>query len=286
MEFNNLPPLGQVVKDYGLLGDKKFSKSLGQNFLLDTSITDRIVQLAGPLKDLAVIEIGPGPGGLTRSILKQTPCHLYAIERDRHCISALQPLVKASQGTLTLVEKDALKVNLQNLSPLPIKIIANLPYNVGTQLLLGWLKNLERILSLTLMFQREVALRIGAQAGESDYGRLSVICQYLCHVEQLFDLPPQAFTPPPKVFSSVIQLYPKNLSLEQQSLIPFIEKVTMAAFGQRRKMIRKSLKQLFAEEKLNEILESLNLSPLERPENLTLPHYIALAEAYSISFIR
>ncbi len=281
MELAELPSLGQVIKDYGLLGNKKFSKSLGQNFLLDPNITDRIVQFAGSLKDIAVIEVGPGPGGLTRSILKHQPYHIYAIERDRDCIAALQHLIEASKGKLTLVQMDALKIVPQNLTSLPIKIIANLPYNVGTQLLLGWLKNLERIQSLTLMFQREVALRIGAQPGEADYGRLSVICQYLCRTEHLFDIPPQAFIPPPKVFSSVIQLYPKSLSTQQKALVPFIEKVTAAAFGQRRKMIRKSLKQIFIEEKLERILNYLGLSPLERPENLTLDHYIALAEAYS-----
>jgi 16S rRNA (adenine1518-N6/adenine1519-N6)-dimethyltransferase len=281
MDLSILPPLGQIIKDFGLLDNKKFSKSLGQNFLLDPSITDRIVQFSGPLKDVDVIEIGPGPGGLTRSILKQNPHHLYAIEKDRTCIAALQSLINASQGKLTLVQMDALKIVPQNLTLLPIRIIANLPYNVGTQLLLGWLKNLERIQSLTLMFQREVALRVVAKAGDLDYGRLSVICQYLCETEYLLDLPPQAFTPPPKVFSSVVQFYPKNLSVQQKELVPFIEKVTAAAFGQRRKMIRKSLRQIFTEEKLINILNSLGLSPLERPENLNLAHYISLAEAYS-----
>lgn len=279
MLLSTLPPLSQIIKDYGLLGDKKFSKKLGQNFLLDPSITDRIVQFAGNLKESVVIEVGPGPGGLTRSILKQNPLSLYAVERDYQCVEALQSLKEASEGKLTIIQADALKIIPQELNEAPLKIIANLPYNVGTQLLLKWLKNLERIQSLTLMFQKEVALRIAAESGNADYGRLSVICQYLCHTTHLFDLPPQAFTPPPKVSSSVIQLIPKQLSVIQLNLIPFLEKVTMAAFGQRRKMIRKSLKQVFTEEKLEEILKVINVSPLERPENLTLEHYISLAKA-------
>ena len=280
MEIDTLPSLGQVVKEYGLLSNKKMSKGLGQNFLLDPSITDRIAQAAKPLTGFNVIEIGPGPGGLTRSLLKAGADRVYAIERDQNCVAALQPLVDVSQGRLTLVQADALKVVPQTLVPSPIKIVANLPYNIGTQLLINWLKNLEGLQSLTLMFQREVALRIVASPGSSDYSRLSILCQYLCQTDKLFDLSPQSFTPPPKVFSSVVQLYPKGLSTEEKNLLPYLEKVTMAAFGQRRKMIRKSLKLLFGEEKLEEALSFLQVSPQERPENLTLDHYQQLARFY------
>ncbi|RZI46689.1 16S rRNA (adenine(1518)-N(6)/adenine(1519)-N(6))-dimethyltransferase RsmA [Candidatus Finniella inopinata] len=279
--MDTLPSLSQVIKDHGLLGDKKLSKRLGQNFLLDPSITDRIAKAAGVLTGFHVIEIGPGPGGLTRSLLKAGADHVYAVERDRNCVAALQPLLEASQGRLTLVQADALKVVPQTLTPSPLKIIANLPYNVGTQLLLNWLKNLAGLHSLTLMFQREVALRIVAPPGSGDYGRLSILCQYLCEAERLFDLSPQSFTPPPKVFSSVVHLHPKVLSDEAKSLVPYLEKVTMGAFGQRRKMIRKSLKPLFGEEKLEEVLALINVPPQERPENLTLDHYRQLAKFYS-----
>ena len=280
VEIDTLPSLGQVVKEHGLLSNKKMSKGLGQNFLLDPSITDRIAQASKPLVGFDVIEIGPGPGGLTRSLLKEGADHVYAIERDQNCVAALQPLVDASQGRLTLIQADALKVVPQTLVTSSIKIVANLPYNIGTQLLINWLKNLDGIQSLTLMFQREVALRIVANPGSSDYSRLSILCQYLCQTDRLFDLSPQSFTPPPKVFSSVVQLYPKGLSADEKNLLPYLEKVTMAAFGQRRKMIRKSLKLLFGEEKLEEALLSLQVSPQERPENLTLDHYQQLAKFY------
>ncbi len=278
--LDSLPPLTKVIKDFGLLTQKTFSKSLGQNFLLDPGITDRIVQVAGDLKECDVIEIGPGPGGLTRSILKQNPHHLYALEKDPSCIAALQSLITASQGHLSLVERDALKVSLSDMTQYPIKVIANLPYNVGTLLLLKWLKNLERIQTLTLMFQKEVALRITAQPGTPDYGRLSILTQYLCHTERIFDLPPKAFIPAPKVFSSVVHLQPKPLSLKEKTLIPWLEKVTAAAFNQRRKMIRVSLKPLFGEENLQEILDKLHLHSTQRPETLTLKDYCALAAFY------
>ena len=263
-----------------LVNQQKIIQRLRAKFLLDPSITDRIAQVAQPLKGFQIIEIGPGPGGLTRSLLKAGADQVFAVECDKNCVAALQSLVEASQGRLTLVQADALKVIPQILTPLPIKIVANLPYNIGTQLLLNWLKNLKGLHSLTLMFQREVALRIVATSGSSDYGRLSILCQYLCQTEKLFDLSPQSFTPPPKVFSSVVQLYPKQLSDKEKSLLPYLEKVTMAAFGQRRKMIRKSLKPLFGEEKLQEALSLLNLWPQDRPENLTFNHYQELARLY------
>ncbi|MCX7338147.1 MAG: 16S rRNA (adenine(1518)-N(6)/adenine(1519)-N(6))-dimethyltransferase RsmA [Alphaproteobacteria bacterium] len=275
----NLPPLSQVINQYGLLGNKGLSKSLGQNFLLDPGITRRIVAVALPLEGFDVIEVGPGPGGLTRSILDANPDHLFAIERDSQCISALQGLIDLHGDRLTIINSDAKKVKAQKLSTNPIKIIANLPYNVGTMLLLQWLSDLGQIQSMTLMFQREVALRITAMPGTSDYGRLSILCQYLCTVHRVFDLPPQAFIPAPKVHSSVVHFVPKVLSADERTLLPFIEKITAAVFTQRRKMLRGSLRGVFSEDILMDVLEGCCIAPTERPENLTISQFCQLAAA-------
>lgn len=280
MDDTNLPSLVCLIQEWGLLSNKNFSKKLGQNFLLDQNITDKIVRYAGSLKDITVIEIGPGVGGLTRSILQKQPKELYVIERDPQCVKALQSLKHVSKDRLTILEADALKITPQDIATSPIKIIANLPYNIGTLLLLKWLRNLEGIESLTLMFQKEVAVRILAQPNTHEYGRLSVICQYLCKIDLGFTLPPKAFTPPPKVSSCVIHLKPNHLSVDELSLLPYLEKVTAAAFNQRRKMIRKSLRTMFAEEKIEKIFKDLSLDPTLRAENLTLKDYQNLALAY------
>lgn len=279
-----LPSLYQTVKENQLLIHKGHSKSLGQNFLLDPQITRKIALVAGPLKGFDVIEVGPGPGGLTRAVLEQQPDKVFAIEKDADCVIALQKLITFSQGKLEVLRGDACNIKPQSLSKNPIKIIANLPYNVGTNLLLFWLKDLCGILSLTLMFQKEVALRITAASGSKDYGRLSVLCQYLCDVDKVFDLPPHVFKPAPKVFSSVVHFIPKSLADSELALIPFIEKVTAAGFGQRRKMIRASLKSLFGELNLKKTLEHLGLSETERPENLNLENYVQLAKALQSYF--
>lgn len=280
-KYKSLLPLRQLVGDTGLLSRQGFSKKLGQNFLLDLEITRRIAKIAAPLKGCTIIEIGPGPGGLTRAILELEPDKVFAIEKDPSCISALAELLKASAGVLSIVEGDALKTNFQSLTEGHMKIIANLPYNVGTQLLINWLHDLSRISSLTLMFQKEVALRITAEHGNKDYGRLSVLSQYLCDTTLVFDLPPHVFKPAPKVFSSVIHLVPKKLEKKDLDLVLFIEKMTGAAFGQRRKMLRVSLKSVFPEGSLNEAFETLNIAPTERAENLSVEQFVSLAQFLS-----
>lgn len=276
--YAKLPSLGRIVEENGLLSRHGFSKKLGQNFLLDLDITRRIAKIAAPLKGYTIIEIGPGPGGLTRAILELEPNKVFAIEKDPSCINALAELVKVSEGILSIVAGDALKTNFQNLNTEgQIKVIANLPYNIGTLLLINWLHDLSRIASLTLMFQKEVALRITAEHGNKDYGRLSVLSQYLCNVTRVFDLPPHVFKPAPKVFSSVIHLVPKKLEKKDLDLVPFIEKITGAAFGQRRKMLRASLKSIFREGDLNKAFETLNIVPTERAENLSVEQFVSLA---------
>ncbi len=277
--ITELPSVYQTVKDNNLLSHKSHSKSLGQNFLFDPQIIAKIARVAGSLKDFHVLEVGPGPGGLTRAILEQNPDKLFAIERDPNCVAALEKLIEASQGKLQVIKEDAANIKPQSLSECPLKIIANLPYNVGTNLLIFWLKDLSNITSLTLMFQKEVALRITATPGCKDYGRLSILCQYLCNVDRVFDLPPHVFKPAPKVFSSVVHFIPKSLTADDLVLVPFIEKLTAAGFGQRRKMIRASLKGLFGEGALREVLDSLDLPETERPENLTLANYVEMAKA-------
>ncbi|MBY0280572.1 MAG: 16S rRNA (adenine(1518)-N(6)/adenine(1519)-N(6))-dimethyltransferase RsmA [Alphaproteobacteria bacterium] len=277
-ESSALPSLYQTVKDNNLLSHKGHSKSLGQNFLFDPQIIAKIVRVAGSLKGFDVLEIGPGPGGLTRAILEQMPDKLFAIEKDPNCVTALEKLTQVSQGKLQVIKEDAANIKPQSLSQNPLKIIANLPYNVGTNLLLFWLKDLSKIASLTLMFQKEVALRITANPSSKDYGRLTVLCQYLCNVERVFDLPPHVFKPAPKVFSSVVHFIPKPLTTEELALTPFLEKVTATGFGKRRKMIRASLKELFGEDALKNTLDSLGLPETERPENLTLANYVELAK--------
>ena len=238
--LRGLPPLRDVIRDHDLRADKR----LGQHFLLDTNLLQRIVSLAGDLKGRAVLEVGPGPGGLTRALLQSGAERVIAIERDARCIQALGELVTASEGRLTLIEADALTVDLDSIGGADrLKIVANLPYNVGTALLLRWLEQLQSIEGMTLMFQREVAERLTASPGNKSYGRLSVLVQWLCQAERLINLPAKAFVPPPKVASSIIGLTPREESLAPADK-PTLERVLAAAFGQRRKMLRTSLKSL------------------------------------------
>ncbi len=280
-KYEKLPPLRQIVEDSGLLSRYGFSKKLGQNFLFDLDITRRIAKTAAPLNGYNVIEVGPGPGGLTRAILELEPNKVFAIEKDPQCISALTELTVLSEGTLSIIEGDAQKIKPQELINGPLKIIANLPYNVGTKLLIGWLHDLTNISSLTLMFQKEVALRITASPGTKDYGRLSVLSQYLCNVSRVFDLPPHVFKPAPKVFSSVVHFVPKTRGKHDLDLVPFIEKITGAAFSQRRKMLRTSLKSVFSEINLDKVFKIFNISPTERAENLSIEQFINLAQFMS-----
>lgn len=267
---NALPPLRDVIARFGL--DAR--KSLGQNYLLDLNLTARIARLAGDFAGVTLVEVGPGPGGLTRALLATPARAVVAVERDRRFIEALQDLVEASQGRLTLVEADALTVDPAKLTPAPRAVVANLPYNVATPLLLGWLKRIEDYVGLTLMFQKEVADRLVAKPGSKAYGRLSVITQWRADARVLFNLPARAFTPPPKVDSAVVQLTPRAAS--EPAEWAAMEAVTAAAFGQRRKMLRQSLKSLGDAEAL---LADAGLEPTARAEEIPVAGFAALARA-------
>jgi 16S rRNA (adenine1518-N6/adenine1519-N6)-dimethyltransferase len=268
-----LPPLRDVIRRYEL-GARK---ALGQNFLLDLNLTRRIARAAAPLGDADVIEIGPGPGGLTRALLLEGARHVTAVERDRRCIAALEELAAAFPGRLTVVEGDALEIDPQALAPAPRKIVANLPYNIATALLLRWLPTIEAYQSLTLMFQKEAAQRLAARPRSKDYGRLSVMVQWRCTVRALFDIPPRAFVPPPKVTSTVVQLVPRAAPLAPCRFAD-LERVVGAAFGQRRKMLRQSLKLLGVDTEA--LLASAGIAPTARAEELGVEQFCALARAF------
>lgn len=262
-----MQPLKDVIRAL------KAKKSLGQNFLTDPNILMRIVESAAPLEGRTVIEIGPGPGGLTREIIKHPVAELILIEQDERAIPFLQELNK---GKFTLLNQDALKVELHTLGNSPRKLIANLPYNVSVPLLLNALEHIHDFESLTLMFQKEVAERITAEPNTKDYGRLSVMCQWAADVKKLFDLPPGAFIPPPKVTSTVVQFTPR-ISRED---VPWeaLERVSKAAFSQRRKMLRASLKSLVASSQ--EVLEAARIDPERRAESLTVTEFCTLTKEW------
>ncbi len=268
-----------MIRDHGLAPDKR----LGQHFLLDPAILGRIAAAAGDLAGRPVLEIGPGPGGLSRELLDRG-ARLVAIERDPRCLRALQPLAAAAAGRLTLIEADALEVDIGALAQtLAIDghwaIVANLPYNIGTELLVRWLHRLDWVAAMHLLLQKEVVLRITADPGGGDYGRLAVLCQSLCRVRRCFDLPPGAFLPPPKVSSSLVELLPRPVALRPQGRdLAALEAVTRAAFGQRRKMLRSSLKALTVDP--IPLLVSAGINPERRAETLTLAEFAALAEAW------
>jgi 16S rRNA (adenine1518-N6/adenine1519-N6)-dimethyltransferase len=271
--IDGLPPLRDVIQRHGL--DAK--KSLGQNFLLDLNLTQKIARTAGPIDYCTVIEVGPGPGGLTRAILALGAKKVIAIERDARCLPALAEIADHYPGRLTVIEGDALKTDFEALAPgEPVRVIANLPYNVGTQLLVNWLlpKTWPPFwMSLTLMFQREVGLRIVADADDDHYGRLGVLCGWRTDAYMAFDVPPQAFTPPPKVTSSVVHLTPRENPLPCSASA--LERVTMAAFGQRRKMLRQSVKSLGGEA----LLAKADIDPQRRAETLTVEEFVRLANS-------
>jgi 16S rRNA (adenine1518-N6/adenine1519-N6)-dimethyltransferase len=265
-----LPSLKEVIEQHGLLA----KKSLGQNFLLNMDITRRIAKSAGNFDGTTVLEIGPGPGGLTRALL-ECGAQVVAIERDDRCIKILHEVQKAYPLQLKIIEGDALEISPQSIIPEGnIKIVANLPYNIGTPLLIKWLFNLDRISSMTLMFQKEVAMRLMARPRSKAYGRLSVLGQWLCDITKVFDLPPRVFVPAPKVVSSVVQFKPRNITDKEKEMFSCMEKVTQHAFGQRRKMIRSSLNALFADTALTE----LGLNPTARAEELTVQDFLRLAQ--------
>ncbi|MGE0154082.1 MAG: 16S rRNA (adenine(1518)-N(6)/adenine(1519)-N(6))-dimethyltransferase RsmA [Reyranellaceae bacterium] len=268
----SLPPLREVIARYGL-GARK---ALGQHFLLDQNLTGRIARAADPLDRGTVFEIGPGPGGLTRSLLAAGAHRVIAVERDPRFLPALRDLQQAYPGRLEILEADALEVNLAALGEAPRQIVANLPYNVSTPLLLGWLPRIDAFTALTLMFQKEVADRLLAKPRTKDYGRLSVAVQFHCTVKPLFQVPPSAFTPPPQVMSTVVQLRPRPerpADIDPRRL----ERVAAAAFGQRRKMLRAALKSLLPQPEA--ALHEAGIAPTARAEELDLDAFCRLARA-------
>ncbi|HEX5077711.1 MAG TPA: 16S rRNA (adenine(1518)-N(6)/adenine(1519)-N(6))-dimethyltransferase RsmA [Geminicoccaceae bacterium] len=267
------PPLRTVIERFGLRADKR----LGQHFLLDSNLLQRIVAAAGDLRGRTVLEVGPGPGGLTRALLASPAARIIAIERDPRCVLALRELADAAGGRLQLLEADALTIDLADLTARPLTVVANLPYNIGTPLLMRWLDRLERLERLTLMFQREVAARIVAPPGNRVYGRLSVLVQWLCEARCLMHLPGRAFVPPPKVASSLIQLTPR-----QHPLAPAdkhcLERVLAAAFQQRRKMLRASLRGLT--DRPEALLEAAGVPATARAEQIDVAAFCRLARCY------
>jgi 16S rRNA (adenine1518-N6/adenine1519-N6)-dimethyltransferase len=253
-------------------------RSLGQNFILDLNLTGRIARAAGRLDNATIIEIGPGPGGLTRALLAAGARRVVAIERDARCLAALDEISACYPGRLTTVAGDALEIDPVTVSEPPRKIVANLPYNIATALLLRWFDHIDAYDSLTLMFQREVAERLVAAPRSPAYGRLSVIVQWLTEPKILFDVPPRAFVPPPKVTSSVVSLIPRPIPLAPAPRA-MLEKITAAAFGQRRKMLRSSLKSLGVP--ADRLVESARIVPTARAEELTVVEFCALARALS-----
>jgi 16S rRNA (adenine1518-N6/adenine1519-N6)-dimethyltransferase len=275
-QIDDLPPLRDVIARYDIAP----KKSLGQNFLLDLNLTARIARAAGDLSGATVVEVGPGPGGLTRALLAAGAAHVIAIERDDRCIAALGEIAARYPGRLTVVPGDALAVDMPALvsGPSPAMVIANLPYNVATPLLVAWLRTEPWppwFASLTLMFQREVAERIVAPPGSKTYGRLSVLAGWRSEAEILFDIPAQAFTPPPKVTSSLVQLIPRAHPLACDP--DMLERVVQSAFGQRRKMLRQSLRSLgFDPAKL---LYEADIEGTRRAEEIDVAGFVALANA-------
>jgi 16S rRNA (adenine1518-N6/adenine1519-N6)-dimethyltransferase len=268
-KLDTLPPLREIISQHDLRAEKSF----GQNFLLDLNITAKIARQAGSLEGKHAIEIGPGPGGLTRALLETEAASVTAIEFDPRCITALHSLETAAHGRLNLIHGDALEADLLTLTKAPRVVAANLPYNIATPLLVKWLKDLytdpTNYDALILMFQKEVAERIVATPNDKTYGRLAILTQWLTTPRMVMTLPPQAFTPAPKVHSSVVLFKPKQLSNKPK--FETVEKLTAQAFGQRRKMIRQSLKPYVS------LFEELGIDPTLRAEDLSVEQFIQLA---------
>lgn len=269
-DIADLPPLREVIAHHGL-GARK---SLGQNFLLDLNLTGRIARAAAPFEGITAVEIGPGPGGLTRGLLNAGAERVVAIERDQRCIAALQEIAIAAEGRLTIIEGDALELDIAALARDygRLKIVANLPYNIATPLLLRWLNRIELFDGLVLMFQKEVADRLAATPGTKAYGRLSVAAQWRCAVRPLFTLPPRAFVPAPKVASTVVELIP--LAERRGEADPTtLEEVVATAFNQRRKMLRSSLRSLDID------IAGCDINPEARAETLSVEEFCQLARS-------
>ena len=277
--IDDLPPLREVIRRHDLMA----RKALGQNFLLDLNLTARIARAAGPLEDVCVVEVGPGPGGLTRALLAAGARQVIAIERDRRCLAALEEIAAYDPQRLTIIEGDALEVDVRPyVAGAPARIVANLPYNVATPLLVAWL-SVEPwppwYDAMVLMFQREVAERIVAVPGSKSFGRLSVLTGWRAEARILFDVPAAAFVPRPKVTSSVVRIDPRQtpLACDRRAL----ERVTQAAFGQRRKMLRQSLKTLGVDPA--PLLAAAGLDPTARAEDVPVEGFVRLARALAHS---
>ena len=270
-----LPPLSAVITRH----DLKPKRALGQHFLLDPGLCGKIAHASQPRAPAVILEVGPGPGGLTRALLAAGAARVVAVEKDRRCVAALGELAARFPDRLEVVEGDALAFDIATLGHTRIGIVANLPYNVGTRLLLRWLERVERLHSMTLMFQKEVAARITATGGR-DYGGLSVRAQWLCTCERLFDVSPRAFVPAPAVTSTVVRLVPRAAPLAPAEP-DALDAVTRAAFGQRRKMLRRALRGLTPDPQA--LLESAGIPPEARAETLSVAEFCALARAWSAS---
>ncbi len=268
-----LPSTSELIKKYSL----NAKKSLGQNFILDKNFTDKIARAAGDLSDYEVLEVGPGPGSLTRSILDAGAKKLSSIEMDERCIEALKELKEFYGDRFEIIQGDALKIDELEifLSEKKIKIIANLPYNIGTVLIFKWLKIAPKIQSMHLMLQKEVVERITAKPNDNHYGRLAVMVNFLCETKMVFTVSKTVFTPPPKVTSAIVEIIPRTKPLADVEFSK-LEKVVAAAFNQRRKMIKSSLKSIF--ENPEEVLESCGIRPDLRPENLRIEEFCKLAQ--------
>src|SRR5215510_13306049 len=276
-QLDDLPPLREVIRRHDLTP----KKSLGQNFLFDLNLTARIARAAEPLENITVVEVGPGPGGLTRALLALGARRVVAIERDQRAIAALEEIAARYPGRLEIVAGDALRIDLhEHLGPERARVVANLPYNIATALLVGWL-TVEPWPPwydyLLLMFQREVAERIVAAPGTKTYGRLSVLAGWRTEAKILFDVARSAFVPPPKVTSSIVRLTPRQEPAQCDALI--LQRVTEAAFGQRRKMLRQSLKTLGVDP--GALLAEANIEPTARAEEIPVEGFVALARVFT-----
>jgi len=273
--LDGLPPLREVIADEGLSA----KKSLGQNFLLDLNLTAKIARQAGDLGACDVLEIGPGPGGLTRALLHEGARKVLAIEKDARCLPALMHIADHYPNRLQVIEGDALQIDARAYLSAPIRVVSNLPYNIGTELLIRWLTP-DRWPpfwdSLTLMFQKEVAARIVATPGSKAYGRLAILTQWRAKARIVMEIPPQAFTPPPKVTSAVVHIEKRDQMLFEADE-KTLTRLVAAGFGQRRKMLRASLKSIHPN--IQDIMLGVGIAPTERAENLTIEQFCQLARA-------
>ena len=275
-KIDAMPSLRVTVEAFGLMA----KKALGQNFLLDRNITDKIVRLSlekQGLKDFSgenVFEVGPGPGGLTRSVMRANPKSLTVVEMDERCIGIMEDIRRLAPEQMEIISGDALQVDFSVLKQPPRHIVSNLPYNVSVPLLLNWLSNIDAYRSLTLMFQKEVADRIMAPIKTKNYGRISILSQLQCQIDRLIDLSPECFVPAPKIWSSVLLFRPKEKTLSKEQIAK-IEKITQAAFAQRRKMIRQSLKGYVG---LESAAQKAGVLLTQRPEEITPQQFLILAE--------